>query len=163
MWPFNRRKKTGNGKVPKEVKDYYTSEHRERVGLAWLIAFISLVVTVAIILGLFYGGRWVYRSLTDDDKGTETTETEQPAQPTPGEPSGDDRDETLPDGSTTEGSDNEQETTPDNQSASETANRQTPSTGDTLASTGPAHVLVIFGASSAVGAVAHNIYSRRKK
>lgn len=49
--------------VPTEIKEYYQSEHRERVGVAWLLAVVTLIVTVGIILGLFFGGRYVYRKL----------------------------------------------------------------------------------------------------
>ena len=62
MWPFKRKNNENKG-VPAEIKQYYASEHRERVGLAWLIAFLSLILTVAIIAGLFFGGRWAYRKI----------------------------------------------------------------------------------------------------
>lgn len=62
MWPF-KRKKSNTKAVPAEVKKYYASEHRERVGLAWVIAFLSLILTVAVVAGLFFGGRWAYRKI----------------------------------------------------------------------------------------------------
>lgn len=76
IWPFNRKKNgANNSKVPKEVKQYYQAEQRERMGLAWLIAFLTLVVTVLVVLGLFLGGRWVYRKATNDDKKPQSTQT----------------------------------------------------------------------------------------
>src|SRR4051812_17064489 len=79
MWPFKRRKKENGKPVPSEVKQYYASEHRERVGLAWLVAFASLILTVAIIAGLFFGGRWIYRKVTNNDKKPTTGQA--PSQP----------------------------------------------------------------------------------
>jgi cytoskeletal protein RodZ len=64
IWPFNRKKR--NQSVPAEVQQFYQAERRERVGLAWLLAFGTLVVTVLVVLGLFFGGRAIYRSFQDD-------------------------------------------------------------------------------------------------
>jgi cytoskeletal protein RodZ len=59
--------------VPSEVQDYYRSERRERVGLAWLLALGTLVVTLIIAAGLFFGGRWTYRKITGNDNKTPQT------------------------------------------------------------------------------------------
>ncbi|HSX45247.1 MAG TPA: hypothetical protein VLF39_04050 [Candidatus Saccharimonadales bacterium] len=48
--------------MPPEVHQYYQAEHRERVGIAWLLAFATLVITVGVALGAFFGGRGIYRS-----------------------------------------------------------------------------------------------------
>src|SRR6185436_18606427 len=80
MWPFKRRKKVNDQPVPAEVKQYYASEHRERVGLAWLVAFLSLILTVAIIAGLFFGGRWIYRKIAHKNQPQTTGQTNQPVQ-----------------------------------------------------------------------------------
>lgn len=73
-WPF-RRNRTEDS-VPQEIQEYYQSEKRERVGVAWMLALATLVVTVLLALGIFYGGRWAYRAVFDDDKN-ENTPTEQ--------------------------------------------------------------------------------------
>jgi len=42
--------------VPKEVKEFYQAERRERVGVAWLLALATLITTVLVAFGLFFGG-----------------------------------------------------------------------------------------------------------
>src|SRR3990167_6929270 len=77
---FNRNK--GGENVPEEVKGYYQAERRERLWLAWLLAFATLVVTVFIVIGLSFGGRWAYRKIAHKDKKTDTTKTIGTNQPT---------------------------------------------------------------------------------
>jgi hypothetical protein len=64
---FSRNKQTDTG-LPPEVQAYTQAEHRERVGMAWLVGIISLLVSLLILAGLFFGGRWVYRKITKNDK-----------------------------------------------------------------------------------------------
>lgn len=69
-WPF--RRKQNQASVPLEVQEYYQTERRERTGVAWLLAIGTLIVTVLLALVLFYGGRWAYRAITNDnDTATE--------------------------------------------------------------------------------------------
>lgn len=60
---FNRKKDTS---TPNEIQNYYTEERRDRTGVAWLLAAGTLIVTLLLALGLFYGGRWAYRTVFDD-------------------------------------------------------------------------------------------------
>ncbi len=55
-----KRKNTYSNVLP-EVESYYAAEKRERSGLAWLAALASVAFAAALILGLFFGGRWIYR------------------------------------------------------------------------------------------------------
>lgn len=89
LWPFGRKKAVvdeAGDVVPEEVKEYYESSRRDNVGVAWLLALGTLVLTVLLAIGLFFGGRWVYRKLANkSDKPT----TQQPApatNPTPSTP-----------------------------------------------------------------------------
>ncbi len=76
MWPFNRRKENVTNTLPPEVQQYYQSQNRGRMGMAWLIALLSLLVSIAIVVGLFFGGRWVYRQIVgSNEKATTQTET----------------------------------------------------------------------------------------
>lgn len=75
---FNRRKQ-GTDVLPTEVREYYQSERRERTGLAWLLAIGTLLATFLIAAGLFFGGRWAYRTVfnhNDDDKKTASSQND---------------------------------------------------------------------------------------
>lgn len=56
--------------VPTEVQQYYNESGRNNQAKAWLLAVGTLLITVAIALGLFFAGRFVYRAVTDrgDDR-----------------------------------------------------------------------------------------------
>lgn len=54
-----------NKKTIEELENYYSNK-TQRTGMAWAMAFLSLLITVAVLGGLFFGGRWLYRSLTDN-------------------------------------------------------------------------------------------------
>lgn len=69
-------KKSETTTIP-ELQDYYATKKKDNTGLAWLLAFASLLVTVAILVALFMGGRWLYRTITGDDKKEQVTTTEQ--------------------------------------------------------------------------------------
>jgi cytoskeletal protein RodZ len=72
-----KRKQQNQEEVPAEIQEYYQAERRERVGVAWLLAFATLVVTVLLAVGLFFGGRWVYRQIFNNNGESGTTQTEQ--------------------------------------------------------------------------------------
>lgn len=72
-----KRKKTDDSKLPKEVKEYYEAEKRDRVGVASLLAVGTLIATILLVIGLFFGGRWVWRHTVDRDKGSEGVATVQ--------------------------------------------------------------------------------------
>lgn len=71
---FSRKNKNSDV-LPEEVREFYKAEKRDRTGMAWLLAIATLVVTFLIAAGLFFGGRWVYRAVfnDDDDKNANTT------------------------------------------------------------------------------------------
>ena len=69
---FNRRKQNTDV-LPEEVREYYQSEKRERTGAAWLLALGTLLVTFFIAAGLFFSGRWVYRTVFNHDDSTNKT------------------------------------------------------------------------------------------
>jgi cytoskeletal protein RodZ len=65
---FNRKKQ--NSAVLPEIEKYYDAEKRDRAGLAWLLAIVSIVCVVAVLIGLFFGGRWIYRKAAHSDTKT---------------------------------------------------------------------------------------------
>lgn len=60
-----RRKQTTT-EIP-ELKEYYDAQKRENPAKAWLLAIISLLLTIGVVLAIFFGGRWLYRTLLDED------------------------------------------------------------------------------------------------
>lgn len=73
IWPFNRNQNQSED-IPQEVQDYYQAEKREKVGIAGLLALGTLLVTIILSMGLFFGGRWVYRTVFDDNKAPQTAQ-----------------------------------------------------------------------------------------
>jgi len=76
--PFKREK---NPTIA-ELENYYAGQRtaKRRSGPAWLMAVLSLLLTLAIVAGLYFGVRWIYRAVTDDTE-TETTLVNEPISP----------------------------------------------------------------------------------
>lgn len=86
MGIFDRFKNRKKDVLPEEVDNYYKSQRRARIGTAWLLGFLTLVITLIIALGLFYGIRYAYREITDSNDTTEVVPVDDNgAQTTPGE------------------------------------------------------------------------------
>ena len=62
--PFKREK---NPTIA-ELENYYAGQRRTKrgPGAAWLMAILSLLVTLIIIAALYFGVRWIYRTFSDD-------------------------------------------------------------------------------------------------
>lgn len=77
MWPLRKQRPKSNGtKIPPEIEQYYKTARRDRMGVAWLVAFLTLVVTVAVVLLLFLGARWAFRKASN--KSPKAPQTIQP-------------------------------------------------------------------------------------
>ena len=75
------KKKSAATQIP-ELQEYYATQKKDNTALAWLLAFLSLIVTAVIIVGLFVGGRIVYRKITHkNDKDTVITTNTSDATP----------------------------------------------------------------------------------
>ncbi|MGZ6005173.1 MAG: hypothetical protein ACXWLH_03395 [Candidatus Saccharimonadales bacterium] len=173
MGLFNRQKNDTKA-VPPEVKQYYASEHRERVGLAWLIAFLSLIVTVAVIAGLFFGGRWTYRKITHKNPtpsvgvgvsnlpkpGTTSSPDSKPSnlQPTAKPPTSGGKISTPEPSSTPKST---AKTTPTTDNSASTSQTSQPSS-TTITNTGAGSTITIFIAVSILATLAHLQYQRRR-
>jgi hypothetical protein len=71
---LDRFRKDKKDVLPEEVEKYYQSQRRARIGTAWMLGFFTLVVTLVISLGLFYGVRYAYRQVSGpNDTTTEVT------------------------------------------------------------------------------------------
>lgn len=70
--PFRRK----NNQTIAELESYYATQGKSHDrGRAWLMAIVSLIVTVLVIAGLFFAVRWAYRTLTDDSADSDTVAT----------------------------------------------------------------------------------------
>ena len=70
------RRKSTDSNLPPEIQAYAEGAHRERMGMAWLVGIISLSVTLIVVTGLFFGGRWVYRKLAHKDSKSTTAQVD---------------------------------------------------------------------------------------
>lgn len=157
--PF-RRKQTPDlpvdPKIPKEVVDYYQAEQRERRGVTWLLGLATLVVTILVAFGLYYGGRWAYRqTIGDDQDTTKVTQAPTQNQPQTNQPSTSDNSDQTDDDSTT--TTPQPSTTPDNTSAV-----GKPTETD-MPSTGPGNIVAIFSATSGLAAGAHYLVTKYRR
>ncbi len=59
-----------------ELESYYSGQ--QRTGMAWIMAFLSLFITVIVLSSIFFGGRWMYRTITNDSGEVATVATDQP-------------------------------------------------------------------------------------
>lgn len=74
IWPFRKQTTVKyDPDLPPEVQAYTKAERREKMGMAWLVGVVSLVVTALIFTGLFFGGRWVYQKITGNSQITTQT------------------------------------------------------------------------------------------
>ena len=142
MQLFKRKKSQTT--LPPEVQAFATAERRERMGMAWLVGIVSLVVTILVVTGLFYGGRWVYRSLANRNKKATPVVTEPQSDDTkPNATSSTDSDSASQNSTTTDSGQTTPNTSAPNATPSTSSSNtpiQQPVTGDqsvTLPNTGP--------------------------
>lgn len=159
---FRRTKKDS---VLPEVDKYYEAERRDRAGLAWLLALISIGVVALVIIGAFLGGRWAYRQITKDDNETVSLND---SNNNSDAPSFDGTPENSQDNAT-DNSDESTQAPADNGNSEATPQTNTPSTtpatGDAntnLPKTGPEHVAAVFLVTAIAAGGAHQLIERRK-
>lgn len=162
--PF-RRDNSDSENLPTEIKEYYQTERRERVGVAWLLALGTLVLTLILATGLFFGGRWAYRKIAGTDKPAKVSQTETSEQSdTQGETSTQEASSTTDTTATSSTS----TSTPSNTTQSPTpTTTPTPqpavAVSTTLPNTGPSEVIGVFASVTAAGTVAHSVMLGRRK
>ncbi len=171
---WNRNKK--NTDVPAEIQEYYQAERRERTGIAWLLALGTLLVTIILALAIFFAGRWVWRTVTNnDDSQTKTTQTDQGSSNTQGSGSNNgagssEGNATPPDeeNSTSQNNDSDADDShsPNALPADQTDGSQsatTPTTGSDIPETGPGNMVAVFAVTSVLGYLAHRRYILARK
>ncbi len=161
-WPFSRKNSSlDNQSIPTEIQEYYQAESRERRGVAWLLALVTLVVTVALVLGLFAGGRWAYRKLANQDQPKPDTAQEATDESGGTTNTPDDSEDSLPPVTAPAPTPAPRPTAPA-PSPTPAPRPTTPTTGRTnVPATGPADTLGIFLAVSIIGTFAHARFAKR--
>jgi cytoskeletal protein RodZ len=161
--PF-RRTTTTSDNLPTEIKEYYQTERRERVGVAWLLALGTLLLTLILATGLFFGGRWAYRKIAGTDKKPETAQTtskeEEKAAPAPSATQGSSSEQPGPTGTSSTST-----STPSTTSTPATPPSPTPAPAPSTAlpNTGPSEVIGIALATTVAGTAAHSLVWARRK
>ncbi len=158
IWPFNRKKKEETEAVPAEVQEYYQAEKRERIGVAWVLALVTLAITVAVVLGLFFGGRAVYRQAhKDKDNTSQTKPEENPTPATQNQPAG-----TPPSSSSSQASNQPATPSPSTPATPSQAPSSGTTSTTTLTNTGPADLLPAFVIASVAGFGLNELRLRKK-
>lgn len=161
-WPFHRRNsQTTDSSIPPEVQEYYKAEHRERMWLAWLVAFLTLIVTIAVVLGLFFGGRWVYRKTThQNNKHTTSKKAGTSKQPSSQSKEGAKPNQSTPSKTNTPSQTPGTNITPPTSTPNSASQSATGTTGP-LTNTGPGDTVAIFIAVTLSATVGHYLVTRR--
>lgn len=149
---FNR-KNSNQPTIAPELQNYYETEKRDRTWMAWLLGFITLVVTILLAMAIYFGGRWVYRKLVSTSPNSNTSQTDNGLKniSTPSPPDTDPGTNTTPATSPTE---------PTDSSRNENQPVATPgSNAANLPSTGPADTIVIFAVVSVIAYISHRRFS----
>ena len=185
MWPFNRREKVVEQEIPEEINEYYQAERRERTGVAWLLALGTLVVTLLLAVGLFFGGRWVWRKVVKNDKPAQTAQTSNESQSnTNQDKPAESNNQNQPNSqnSNTPVSPTTPNNTAQNQTGTSSTSTSTPSGGASsgtantpgtsvagsqtapLPDTGPTDTVAIFTVTAVAGTIAHRmVWTRGRK
>ena len=146
-----RRNKTQETSTPTEVQDYYQAENHERTWVAWVLGFATLLVTVVVVTGLFFGGRWTYRKVSRQDKPATATNVAQETSPQTPESAPQTSGSSKISSSATPSSTN---TSTSTAPASPAAKKAT----SNLPNTGPGDTFAIFTAVSATAYAVHRRY-----
>jgi cytoskeletal protein RodZ len=81
---FKRRHKTeATTVIPEEIQAYSQAENREKMGIAALVGFVSLLLTLVVLFGLFIGGKWMYRKIAGPKPQSNTTTAVEKSENTP--------------------------------------------------------------------------------
>lgn len=180
--PFQKKQSAPSPQVPPmppEIQQYYKAERRERTGVAWLLAIGTLLITIAIIVGLFLGGRWLYRKATHKSTSSTTSQTnsgnsqqKNTNKPAQGSGSGSSSGGTLSSGTSNgSGTSSGNKTAPSTPvptpgaAGSVTTGGVVPPTAarTSIPNTGPGDTIAIFFAVSATGYAVHRLVLSKKR
>jgi hypothetical protein len=152
---YNRKSKVQSA-LP-ELEKYYDAERRERSGMAWLLAIVSIAGVALVLIGVFFGGRLLYRHFKTNKTGLTTVQS--PITPTTKVTSGTDTEIKSNFPPATHPTPTPTPTT--DQTA--TVKGSTPATvaPSALTNTGPANVIPVFVVTTVLGTVLYGVKQRR--
>lgn len=157
MWPFRRKQTEDDTPVSKEAEKYYQAEKRERIGLAWILAVVTLAGTVIVVLGLFFGGRWVYHKVAHKNQPTTTQNPQTSSSNTESSGSG------SSSGSASSSSNSTPPASSNNPPKPTTSSGTTPAPNNSATpNTGPGDTMAAFIIASALGFVVYELRLRGK-
>jgi hypothetical protein len=139
--------------MPPELSNYYREEKRDRVWGAWALGFATLVVTIALGVGVFMGGKWLIGRFSGDDEvvTTETSQTENTTSGVGSDASNDD-----------ENGQTEGDTSVNDETDSEGVVSDEAAVSSDLPDTGPGDTLAIFLAVAFLATISHSLATRRR-
>lgn len=180
---FKRKKKDS---VLPEIDKYYEGERRDRTGVAWLLAIVSVLVVALFLVGIFLAGRWAYRTIKGNDTDVAITTTDgedalnlpsfdgKPSESTENKPDSNEKQEDSPNSDQSPSQDESEgtveapatpgQTNPDSAAPTTPPTTTVPSTGDSpLPNTGPTeNLLAIFLVVSIATGSLHFAVNNRK-
>lgn len=155
----------GKDVEPTSLEQYYADQQRRGAG-AWLMALGAFLVTLILVFGIFWGGRWIYRKVTHKDNSAQIA-TKPEGNPfsnaniktdTSKKPQGVVNAPTNPSSSSSSSSSSTAQTTPP-PAAGSTTSPQTQATGP-ITNTGPGDQLAIFIAVTVAGTLLYQLRLR---
>ncbi len=60
-----------------ELEEYYATQKKNSTSMAWFMSFVGLIVTIGLVVGLFIGGRGLYRTIVNNTDNSTVSITEQ--------------------------------------------------------------------------------------
>lgn len=170
---FNRNKVNQAGMAP-EVNEFYKAEGRERTVVAWIMAIGTLILTILVVLGLFYGGRWAVRKIknrnntsvavhTEKVSSTNTSKSESGNSETSQNTGTSGATSSTSANSTSSTSNSSATSAPASSSTTPAANSAQSNANSRLTNTGPGDTFAIFMAVSVLAYFVHRFYLTKSK
>jgi hypothetical protein len=160
---FNRKPKSDSTNVTQDLQNYYQSAQREQSWKAWLLGLATLAVTVVLAMGIFFGGRFIYRKVRNQPSQVATvqTENEESNDNSNGSSNNTPAPAPAPAPAPTPSPTPAPTPAPAPASAPSPAGRTQPAQSTNLPNTGPGDTIAIFVAVSVLAYFAHRRFSTR--
>jgi len=186
---FNRGNKNKTD-VPAEIQEYYETGKRDRTGIAWLLAFGTLILTIVLAAGIFFAGRFAYRKIAGNNdtsqvaqNDTQPQEEQSPETPAPSEEqqrteeerqaeeqrkadearrAEEQKAEEERERAAQQRAEEEATPAPTQQSAGGSSEDRQVAAGDAIPETGPGDTLAIFIAVTILGYMAHRLHFAKR-